>query len=69
MKQIEEYLNGVKNGALDLLLAVAMGHITLDSSCDQKLKSGLDEITTTCSRLGDLVLSITIRNEEDLAEF
>jgi hypothetical protein len=69
IKQVEEYLNGVKNGVLDLLLAVAMGHITLDSSCDQKLKSGLSEITTTCSRLGDLVLSITILNEEDVAEF
>jgi hypothetical protein len=69
MKQIEEYVNGVENGALDLLLAVAMGHITLDSICNQKLNEALEGTSSKCDRLNDLVFSITRGYEEDGAEF
>jgi hypothetical protein len=65
LNQIVEYLNGATNGALDLLLAVAMKHIVLDSSSNSQLNDELLRLNSKCCRLTDLISLIT-KVEEDV---
>ena len=58
-KQISEYVDGANNGALDLLLAVAMKHIVLDSGTTEKLNAFLSNQDCNCPRFRDLVILIS----------
>jgi hypothetical protein len=68
-KQVSEYVRGVKNGALDLLLAIAMRHIVLDSTTSEKLKKFLADQDCNCPRFCDLVLIISGDNSDHGYEF